>query len=68
MMAYTVNAALKPLEALSRIVNLPPATIPGRSMTKHKPDGEQQDSTVPRQSASSSDNTRAQVLITLCTH
>ena len=63
MMAYTVNAALKPLEALSRIVNLPPTTIPGRSMAKHKPEGEQQDSTTARQSTSSSDNTRAQVSI-----
>lgn len=27
LMAFTVNAALKPLEALSRIVNLPPAAL-----------------------------------------
>ena len=66
LMAFTVNAALKPLEALSRIVNLPPvAPIPGRSMAKHKTDAEQQDSSAPRLSASTSDSTRAQVSIHL---
>lgn len=40
LMAFTVNAALKPLEALSRIVNLPPATAAqtGRPVPKPKPE------------------------------
>jgi E3 ubiquitin-protein ligase HUWE1 len=64
LMAFTVNAALKPLEALSRIVNLPPAApVAGRPATKPKSgdEGEQQESSAQLQGNSTSDNTRAQV-------
>ena len=64
LMAFTVNAALKPLEALSRIVNLPPAApITGRPVVKPKPDeGDHQEMSTQHQGGTStSDNTRAQV-------
>ena len=68
LMAFTVNAALKPLEALSRIVNLPPAATAtaGRPVVKSKAgeEGDQQDAAARntnQQGASTSDNTRAQV-------
>ncbi len=63
LMAFTVNAALKPLEALSRIVNLPPAApIAGRPVAKPKTDdGEQQEISTQQQGTSISDTTRAQV-------
>lgn len=63
LMAFTVNAALKPLEALSRIVNLPPAApVAGRPATKPKTDeGEQHESSTQLQGTSTSENTRAQV-------
>ena len=62
LMAFTINAALKPLEALSRIVNLPPSTpLAGRPIVKNKPEGEQQELSTQQQGASTSDNTRAQV-------
>ena len=70
MMAFTVNAALKPLEALSRIVNLPPATpLTSRPpATKPKTDGDGvsgEPETTSQQlpgAASTSDCTRAQAV------
>ncbi|XP_032797159.2 LOW QUALITY PROTEIN: E3 ubiquitin-protein ligase HUWE1 [Daphnia magna] len=65
LMAFTVNAALKPLEALSRIVNLPPAApVAGRPVTKPKSgdEGEPQESSAQLQGTSTSDNTRAQAV------
>ena len=70
MMAFTVNAALKPLEALSRIVNLPPATpLASRPpAVKPKTDGDGvsgEPETTSQQlpgAASTSDSTRAQAV------
>lgn len=72
LMAFTVNAALKPLESLSRIVNLPPAAAnSARPLSKPKADDGQQDSGAQNQqtqpqllqqqlSSSTTENTRAQ--------
>ena len=64
LMAFIVNAAPKPIEALSRIVNLPPATpVAGRpiTITKTRDEGKQQEISIQLQSTSTSDSTRAQV-------
>lgn len=68
LMAFTVNAALKPLEALSRIVNLPPAApIAGRPSAKPKQGDEEEhpETSAQLQGTSTSDNTRAQVRLLL---
>ena len=67
LMAFTVNAALKPLEALSRIVNLPPTTAvaAGRPAAKPKADENDQQETASQQAAAStsdSSSTRAQAV------
>ena len=64
LMAITVNAALKPLEALSRIVYLPPAAPTGGKPADKPKQGEEEEhleTSAQLQGASTSDNIRAQV-------